>query len=130
MAFVSVTRLRLRSPYYLLSFGWQAILSARQANHSAGLIKSAFQRKAKNAFWTLTLWQDEASMKAYRNSGVHGKVMPKLLDWCDEASVVHWHQESLELPTWSEAEHRMRTEGKFSKVKHPSSDHAAKQFTF
>jgi hypothetical protein len=45
-------------------------------------------------------------------------VMPKLLDWCDEASLVDWKQGSL--PDWSEAEARMRNSGRTSRVRHPS----------
>jgi hypothetical protein len=46
--------------------------------------------------------------------------MPKLLEWCDEASVVHWHQDTAELPDWQEAHRRMMEEGRRSKVHHPS----------
>jgi hypothetical protein len=46
--------------------------------------------------------------------------MPKLLNWCSEAAVAHWTQESAEIPLWQEAHHRMTEEGKPSKVNHPS----------
>jgi hypothetical protein len=46
--------------------------------------------------------------------------MPKLLNWCNEAAVVHWTQESSEVPSWQEAHQRMAEEGKPSKVNHPS----------
>jgi hypothetical protein len=39
---------------------------------------------------------------------------------CNEASVVRWSQESAAIPGWEEAHQRMLTEGKLSKVKHPS----------
>lgn len=62
-------------------------------------------------------------MRRYIISGAHRKAMPKLLDWCDEASVAHWTQEAEDIPTWSEAVERMRSEGRVSKVRHPSPQH-------
>lgn len=38
--------------------------------------------------------------------------MPKLPDWCDEASVTRWEQVGAELPTWAEAYRRMSAEGR------------------
>jgi hypothetical protein len=59
-------------------------------------------------------------MDAFRISGAHRSVMPKLLNWCDEVAVVHWNQEASELPSWQEAHQRMVKEGKPSKVNYPS----------
>jgi hypothetical protein len=50
--------------------------------------------------------------------------MPKLIDWCDEAAVTHWHQEGSTLPGADEILRRMLTEGRLSKVRWPSADHA------
>jgi hypothetical protein len=54
--------------------------------------------------------------------------MPRLLNWCDEAALVHWEQPDARLPSWQEADRRMRQIGRTSKVRHPSSDHAAMSF--
>jgi hypothetical protein len=97
MLFISVTRLRVRSLGYLLQFGWQTLKSALQAERTPGLLGGRLLRNAKNAFWTITAWKDETAMKAYRRAGIHRSVMPKLLYWCDEAAVVHWHQETSEI---------------------------------
>jgi hypothetical protein len=51
--------------------------------------------------------------------------MHKLLEWCDEASVVHWLQAELEVPSWNEIHQRMQVEGRQSKVNHPSEAHLA-----
>ena len=64
-------------------------------------------------------------MKAFMHSGVHGPVMRRLLDWCDEAAVVHWTQDAAELPSWAQAHQRIQQEGRPSKVNHPSAAHIA-----
>jgi hypothetical protein len=72
------------------------------------------------SFWTITAWKSETAMNAYRTAGTHGSAMPKLLDWCDEAAVVHWNEEGQELPSWQEAHRRLVKEGRLSKVNKPS----------
>lgn len=126
MAFISVTRLRVRSFRYLLQFVWKSMKTARQAERSPGFLLGRLARCPGNVFWTVTAWTDEAAMNGYRTAGAHRAVMPKLLDWCDEAAVVHWNQESSELPSWPEAHRRMAGEGRPSKVNHPSPDHQAR----
>lgn len=46
--------------------------------------------------------------------------MRKLLNWCDEASLVRWSQPGPDLPDWAEAYARLQREGRTSKVNHPS----------
>ncbi len=121
MALVSVTRLRVRSARYLLAFLWKALKTARQAQRTSGFLGGRLLRESNGAFWTVTAWEDGAAMNVFRTQGAHGGVMPKLLDWCDEAAVVHWTQLTDTLPSWQEAHYRMMKEGKPSKVKHPSS---------
>ncbi|HLI20558.1 MAG TPA: hypothetical protein VKV32_05545, partial [Stellaceae bacterium] len=65
----------------------------------------------------------EPSMRSFMTTGAHRLVMPKILDWCDEASVVHWPQDGDNLPDWAIAEARMRTEGRTSRVRNPSPAH-------
>jgi hypothetical protein len=120
MVFISVTRLRVRSLIYLPQFLWDTFRSVRQVGCSSGFLGGRLLVNAKNVFWTMTAWKDEAAMNAYRTGGAHRRSMPKLLNWCDEAAVVHWNQENLELPSWEEAHQRMVREGKPSKVNYPS----------
>ncbi|HXL23145.1 MAG TPA: hypothetical protein VOA78_11805 [Candidatus Dormibacteraeota bacterium] len=120
MPFISVTRLHVRSLRYLPQFAWRTVQIVRQTKRASGLLGGKLLREARNALWTITAWQDEASMNAFRIASAHGAVMPKLLGWCDEASVVHWHQETPELPAWLDAHRRMVNDGRPSKVHHPS----------
>ena len=111
MPFVSVTRLRLRSYRYLSQFAWAAFSSGIQIKRSPGNLQAAYLRESPLTFWTLTIWKDEASMRAFMMSGAHRKAMPKLLNWCDEAALGHWIQAAATLPDWKEAHRRMVTEG-------------------
>ena len=67
-------------------------------------------------------------MRNYMASGAHKKAMPYLQHWCDEASVAHWKQVDTAVPTWGEADQRMRQSGRPSKVHHPSPHHATLQY--
>ena len=125
MALISVTRLRLRSVRYLLPFYWHSLKAARQARRAPGFLGGQLASERGRAYWTVTAWRDEATMRAYRDADAHRRAMPKLLGWCDEASVVHWQQDGPELPDMAEARRRMVVDGRVSKVSHPSPAHAA-----
>jgi SpoVK/Ycf46/Vps4 family AAA+-type ATPase len=77
-------------------------------------------RDADRAFWTRTVWRDEAAMRAFMQSGVHRRVMARLPEWCNEAALVHWVQETSKPPSWAEAHRRFQGEGRRSRVSHPS----------
>lgn len=122
MAFVSVTRLRVRSWRYLPVFLIGALRSAKQAKLAEGNLAVALLRQPESTYWTRTVWTSEAAMKAFMLAGAHRGVMRKLLEWCDEAALVHWEQESQAPPDWPEAREKMQTLGRTSKVNHPSDD--------
>jgi hypothetical protein len=120
MPFVSITRLRVRSWRYLPAFLIHSFRAARQAKRAAGNLEVSVLRDANLAFWTRTVWIDETAMRSFMRSGVHRRVMPRLVEWCDEASVAHWLQEVPEPPSWREAHRRLQRHGRRSRVNHPS----------
>jgi hypothetical protein len=54
-------------------------------------------------------------MKEFMLSGPHRPAMRGLLEWCDEAAVVRWEQETDEEPDWHEAHRRLQLDGRRSK---------------
>jgi quinol monooxygenase YgiN len=120
MPFVSITRLRVRRWRYLPQFLVQSIRAARQAKRAAGSLAVSILRDADRAFWTRTVWSDEAAMRSFMQSGVHRRVMARLPEWCNEAAVVHWVQDDKEPPSWAEAHRRLELEGRRSRVNHPT----------
>jgi hypothetical protein len=127
--FVSLTRARIRRPWFALGFAWYAMRAFRQAQAAAGFQAGAVLRDRRLTFWTLTAWDDMESMRAYMLSGAHQKAMPRFAGWCDEASVAHWEEVGPALPTWPEAERRMRAQGRASKIRHPGPNHADLTFS-
>jgi heme-degrading monooxygenase HmoA len=99
----------------------------RQVKRSPGFLGGRLLVNSGYVFWTMTAWQDEAAMNAYRTSGAHRQAMPKLLNWCDEAAVVHWTQDSAEIPEWQQTEKYMSEKGRLSKVNHPSGVQTSQQ---
>jgi antibiotic biosynthesis monooxygenase len=125
--FISVTRLRIRSLWFLPGFISYALRSSNQARSAAGDLGVELLRDARNTYWTCTAWQDEAAMRAFMMAEPHRSAMSKLAEWCNEASVVHWTQDTADLSDWQadwiEAHRRMATEGRRSKVRHPTEAH-------
>jgi len=144
MPFISLTRLRIRSIRFLPFFFLHAIRSQNQVKRAPGFLAGALLPDEHRTFWTMTAWDSEASMRQFMLSGAHKAAMPKLIHWCDEASVTHWtqpdtahptpdplhpipytpHPIPYTLPSWQEADQRMRETGRPSKVAHPSPNHA------
>jgi hypothetical protein len=125
MPVVSITRLRVRSWRYLLPFIFFAVRSSQQARAAEGNLRVALLRDARSTFWTCTIWASEAAMRSFMMSGPHRQAMPRLLEWCDEAALVHWSQDTDWQPDWREAHARLQREGRRSKVKQPSPAHEA-----
>ena len=128
MPVVSTTRLRVRLWRYLPGFMLYAFRSARQAMKAEGNLAVLVLKERNWTFWTATIWTTDAAMKKLMLGGAHGKAMRELLNWCDEASLVRWTQENNDLPAWQEAYRRLQSEGRRSKVNHPSAAHFAYQF--
>ncbi len=125
MYFVSATRLRVRAWRFMLPFYLHAFLSSRQARRAPGSLRVWVLNEEDRIFWTCTVWESQAAMRAYMASGAHLRAMPRLMAWCDEASVAHWQQEGVEAPDWAQVHERMQRDGRRSKVLYPAPAHQA-----
>ena len=121
--FVSVTRLRLRSLLLLPAFLHRSRQCIKQATVSPGFRNGATLFDRGLVFWTLTVWDSERAMKAYRGAGAHAAVMPSLARWCSEGAVTNFEQDIDTLPAWSEAWKRLSEKPRFFPLDHPSGRH-------
>lgn len=124
----SITRLRVRSVWFMPEFVLRTLATQRQTVRAAGFVGGRLLVNQGRTFWTLTVWETEHAMKTFRGSGAHTKVMPKLRHWCDEASYAHWTLNDGRLPGWPEAYEHLVAEGKSSPVTFPSENHKAQHF--
>jgi len=119
-ASISITRLRIRRIRYLPIFFFHFFRSRRQLQRSDGFLGGYTALGKGFVFWTVTAWRDAKAMRAFRRAGAHLKAMPKLLEWCDEASVATL-EDAGDVPVEpAEAARRLHLNGRISKVTHPS----------
>ena len=102
--------------------------SVRQLVRASGFHQGRLLIDRRRTFWTMTAWNSEQAMRGFRSTGAHMRAMPRLVSWCDEASVVHWESEAAELPDWRTAAGRLRTGGRLSRVDLPSAAHVSREF--
>jgi hypothetical protein len=125
MVVVSATRLRVRSFRFLPAFFLATNRSSGQAAASPGFRKGQLVVDHGRVFWTVTMWDDLASMRAYRSSGAHAAAMARIRDWCDEAATATWEQSSEDLPSLDEVGRRMVAGARFVELPNASRAHLA-----
>ncbi len=54
--------------------------------------------------------------------------MPRLGDWCDEATFVDWEQDSADLPDWQTGYRRLVADGQVASLTHPTDAHQTRAF--
>ena len=123
MGVASVTRLKLRSWLTLPQFLLMALRSNAQAACTPGFRAGQLLVDRGNTFWTLTTWDDDEAVKRFMFAGAHAQVMPKLMTWCDEASLARWPHDDQTLPSWDVAHAKLHEVGRASRVKFPSPRH-------
>jgi len=125
MAVIVVTRLRLKNPGVLNDFFNGASASLEQAQKSPGNLGSDALAEAQDTWWTVTSWQDRATMEAFVAAEPHHSVMNRLSDWCDEAAFVDWEQPEAALPDWQASYRHLVADGKAADLSQASPDNRA-----
>ncbi len=106
----SVTELNLKNFWSLFLFLPHAVRSKVQADKSKGLISISIKSEGLLVQRTLTVWEDEASMKDYVRSGWHLKAMKSFGKMAQKSFVVKFEVQAT--PTWEEAIKQLRAHGR------------------
>lgn len=120
MAFVALTRIRLRSSDFLLPFMLHAGRALRFLHHAPGWLMTQTRKTQGLTFWFMSVWEDASAQQAHRGVGGPLIDLRKFRYWCDEIATAEWTQASTEPPSWEEAEERLRSSARLHRVEHPS----------
>jgi hypothetical protein len=124
---LSITRLKLRSVRLLPQF-LNTIHKIRiHAEGSGGLLDMYLAIDRRLAFWTLTVWKNQASMQQFVGSGAHMIAMQYLRDWCSEAALKGMAWKSDRTPDLAEASLILSQDAHFSTLNFPNLAHQTKQ---
>jgi hypothetical protein len=122
MFYLSMTRLRLKSPLYLLPFFIQNEKIVSQLRASQGFVKGKVLAAPNLSMWTVTLWASDQDIKAFHLNGEHGETIEKIDEWSSDSARCHKLTESNELPSWENVRLQLIKSGRFRDLKEPSCD--------
>jgi hypothetical protein len=97
--YISITGLRLKSPFSAPRFWWHALRSMAQARSAPGNV-SVDARAIDGVQHTLTVWTDEAAMRAYLVAGAHMQAMRAFRQIATGKTIGFT---SATIPSWGEA---------------------------
>lgn len=107
---ISITGLELRSALYAPRFWYHAIRSMQQAQAAPGN-RSAEARSLNGVHHTLSVWQDEAAMRAYLTAGAHGRAMAAFRSMATGKTIGYAAETA---PDWAEVPEIWRSRGRIS----------------
>jgi hypothetical protein len=97
--------LPLKSFWRLPAFCLGTARVMKQLSAARGLIAySLLARPIAKSFWTLSVWEDEASLELFIHHPPHVRLMTSLMPHIGKTKFVHWTVKGSELPLfWDEA---------------------------
>lgn len=126
MAYLSLTRLRLKHVGYLIPYLIDSAKIVREIIHSDGFIAGKVLAAPNLSMWTATLWSSKQASKAFHTKGSHGKIMSRFSSISTEAANVSVETSYARLPRWDYIAKLLTESGKFHQLESPSSDHKIK----
>ena len=121
MVVVSGTRLQARR-WKAVPFLRLSMAAGRQAEQAEGFVGGALLKDRRRVYWTVTLWESEDAMRAYRDSEPHKTIMTRLGELSEGFASTRWTQESTVLPSWYDVHDRLRVAGRVRWMDGPGPD--------
>jgi len=123
MPYLSMTRLKLKSPGYLPSFLVHNGQIVKEIRVSDGFLKGKQGVTLDLSMWTTTLWDSYTNLQKFYRSGSHRKVMSQIDVWSSEAVSGHREVHSFDLPSWKSVGVLLAESGHFVNLEEPSLKH-------
>ncbi|ELS33890.1 MULTISPECIES: hypothetical protein [Pseudanabaena] len=129
MLYLSVTRLKLKSFRYLLSFLFYTDQILREIRASEGYLQGKLMATHNLSMWTMTLWTSEESARNFYLSGSHQLAMEKISEWTSEAVHINHPTNWDQLPPWTDVTQLLANQGHFVPLTNPSENHLKRFIT-
>lgn len=127
MFYLSMTRLKLKSPLYLIPFFIQNEKILSQLRATQGFIKGKVLAAPNLSMWTVTLWKSEQDIRTFYLNGEHGETMEKINEWSSDSAICHQLIESDEIPSWENIRLQLIKSGRFRDLTEPSFDQISRE---
>lgn len=125
MTVLVATRLKVRQPRFLPQFLAGSLAVSWQARKSEGYLGGKLRMEPNNVFWTLTAWESGGAVAAFRGSGTHQAIAPRLARWANEGVIGVWASDAVTLPDWAEVAYQTATRPRFTELDHPTTAHGS-----
>lgn len=110
---VTITSIELKSPFKFFPLSIYALNILNQLN--ATNCKDFKKQGIWTTHYTMTLWENEADMKAFARSGAHQEAMQKGANIAKEIKTLTI--ESDQLPNWKDAKAALKKDGRVMRYK-------------
>ena len=110
MIYVSITGLRLRGVRHFPRFWWHAIRAMAQARRADGNL-SVEARTINGVHHTLSVWRNEAAMRAYLTTGAHLRAMKAFRSMAEGRTLGYV---AAQPPAWEDVHQLWRTKGRWA----------------
>lgn len=123
MPHLAMTRLKLKSIFYLLPALIQTEKIARQARESNGFLQGKLLINSDLSLWTATLWDSSENLLAFHRSDPYQHAKQSINKWSSEAVAGYQCIELAELPDWENIRQSLLKVGSFFNLKEASLQH-------
>jgi quinol monooxygenase YgiN len=107
--YVTITSLRLHGPFHFFRLSWLALQIVKQLRAN----RACLRYRSKGVWtlhYTMSLWQDQASLKAFAREGAHLAAMKQSGRIAAEIKTYTFPAE--QLPDWRQAQQLLKEKGK------------------
>ncbi len=126
MSYLSMTRLKLKSPRHLIPFWIYNEKVVWQVRKAEGFLRGRWLANYSLSMWTTTLWESQQVAKKFYLQGSHREAMTRLSKWSSEAVLCSQDINTTELPSWQKVGDELAHQGRFVAIEEPSFNHQNK----
>lgn len=113
--FISLTMLKLKSPWKIIPFLKYSVPASKGAAKAIGNLKSEVKSRGLLKHYTLTVWSSEDAMRVFKFSDAHKNAIRNTRRISSELKLIHYYSDTI--PTWEEVFQKIKKAPEYDKIK-------------